>query len=77
MTIPSTVVAVPARLESSRLPRKLLADVGGRPLLQRVLEQCLKAQEPAAVALCTDSDELRKLVPQWDPVSYTPDAADE
>ena len=77
MTIPSTVVAVPARLESSRLPRKLLADVGGRPLLQRVLEQCLQAQQPAAVVLCTDSEELQQLVPQWDlpkpvPVLMTP-----
>ncbi|MGA0804390.1 MAG: cytidylyltransferase domain-containing protein, partial [Ilumatobacteraceae bacterium] len=29
------VVAVPARLESTRLPRKVLADIGGRPMLQR------------------------------------------
>ena len=43
------VVAVPARLESSRLPRKVLADIGGKPMLQRVLEQCAKAQRPNEV----------------------------
>ena len=37
MSHSTTVVAIPARLESKRLPRKLLADVGGKPLLQRVL----------------------------------------
>ena len=33
------VVAVPARLESSRLPGKVMADIGGRPMLRRVLER--------------------------------------
>ena len=42
MSQSTTVVAIPARLESKRLPRKLLADVGGKPLLQRVLERCLR-----------------------------------
>ena len=73
----AVIVAVPARLASSRLPRKLLADVGGRPLLQRVLEQCLQARLPAAVALCTDSDELAAAVAAWGladrvPVLMTP-----
>ncbi len=73
----AVIVAVPARLASSRLPRKLLADVGGRPLLRRVLEQCLQARRPAAVALCTDSDELRAAVAAWGlaervPVLMTP-----
>ncbi|MCF8131857.1 MAG: 3-deoxy-manno-octulosonate cytidylyltransferase [Synechococcus sp. Tobar2m-G35] len=73
----AVIVAVPARLASSRLPRKLLADVGGRPLLQRVLEQCLQARRPAAVALCTDSDELAAAVASWGlagrvPVLMTP-----
>ena len=65
MNHPTTVVAIPARLESKRLPRKLLADVGGKPLLQRVLERCLEAQHPAAVVLCTDSEELRDKASQW------------
>ena len=77
MNHPTTVVAIPARLESKRLPRKLLADVGGKPLLQRVLERCLEAQHPAAVVLCTDSEELRDKAGQWPlarpvPVVMTP-----
>ncbi|MGB0278073.1 MAG: cytidylyltransferase domain-containing protein, partial [Prochlorococcaceae cyanobacterium] len=77
MNHPTTVVAIPARLESKRLPRKLLADVGGKPLLQRVLERCLEAQYPAAVVLCTDSEELRDKASQWPlarpvPVVMTP-----
>jgi 3-deoxy-manno-octulosonate cytidylyltransferase (CMP-KDO synthetase) len=53
MTLPC-VVAVPARLESSRLPGKVLADIGGKPMLQRVLERCGQATAPAAVVLCTE-----------------------
>ena len=59
------VVAVPARLESSRLPGKVLADVGGRPMLQRVLERCARASAPAAVVLCTDSQDLSDRAGSW------------
>jgi 3-deoxy-manno-octulosonate cytidylyltransferase (CMP-KDO synthetase) len=61
----SCVVAIPARLDSSRLPRKLLADVGGKAMLQRVLERCLEAKAPQAVVLCTDSLELQAAVASW------------
>jgi len=59
------VVAVPARLESSRLPGKVLADVGGKPMLQRVLERCALASAPAAVVLCTDSEDLIDRAHSW------------
>ncbi|MGA0208129.1 MAG: cytidylyltransferase domain-containing protein, partial [Ilumatobacteraceae bacterium] len=52
------VVAVPARLESTRLPRKVLADIGGRPMLQRVLDEAGRARSIAEVVLCTDSTEV-------------------
>jgi 3-deoxy-manno-octulosonate cytidylyltransferase (CMP-KDO synthetase) len=60
-----TVVAVPARLESSRLPGKVLADIGGKPMLQRVLEGCAQASAPAAVVLCTDNAELVQQAQAW------------
>ena len=60
-----SVVAVPARLESSRLPGKVMADIGGKPMIQRVLEGCAAAQAPAAVVLCTDSQELVNLAADW------------
>lgn len=64
-SIQRTVVAVPARLQSSRLPGKVLAEIGGKPMLQRVLEQCAKATGPAAVVLCTDSPQLKQLAEGW------------
>jgi 3-deoxy-manno-octulosonate cytidylyltransferase (CMP-KDO synthetase) len=64
-TIQRSVVAVPARLASSRLPDKVLADIGGKPMIQRVLEQCSKAHGPSVVVLCTDSTRLRDLAEKW------------
>lgn len=65
MPIQRTVVAVPARLQSSRLPNKVLAEIGGKPMLQRVLEQCANASGPVAVVLCTDSDRLQAAAVAW------------
>ena len=53
------VVAVPARLESKRLPKKVLMDIGGKSMIQRVLDQCSKAKSIDKVILCTDSQELK------------------
>jgi 3-deoxy-manno-octulosonate cytidylyltransferase (CMP-KDO synthetase) len=52
---------VPARLESSRLPRKALVDIGGMPM---VIHTCLRAQLAKsldAVYLVTDSAEIREV----------------
>ena len=65
LTIQRSVVAVPARLASSRLPGKVLADIGGKPMIQRVLEQCTKADGPAQVVLCTDSEQLQQMAQDW------------
>ncbi|MEB3256623.1 MAG: 3-deoxy-manno-octulosonate cytidylyltransferase [Synechococcaceae cyanobacterium] len=59
------VVAVPARLESSRLPGKVMADIGGQPMLRRVLERCRLARRPEAVVLCTDSEDLLQHAATW------------
>ena len=60
--IQRSVVAVPARLASSRLPDKVLADIGGQPMIQRVLNRCAEAEGPSSVVLCTDSERLQELV---------------
>ena len=65
MAIRKFVVAVPARLQSSRLPNKVLADIGGKPMIQRVMERCREAQRVEAVVLCTDSSELKALAEGW------------
>ncbi|MCX2724446.1 3-deoxy-manno-octulosonate cytidylyltransferase [Roseibium sp. DSM 29163] len=52
----AALVLIPARLAASRLPRKPLADICGKPMIVRVLEQALNADiGPVAVA-CDDKD---------------------
>ena len=65
MSAPRVVVAVPARLESARLPGKLLADIAGKPMLQHVLERCRQAKGVAAVVVCTDSEQVRSVAEGW------------
>lgn len=65
MTSPPVVVAVPARLESARLPGKVMADIGGQPMLRRVLERCGQAKGVAAVVVCTDSEVVQEAAEGW------------
>ncbi len=65
MAIQQALVAVPARLQSSRLPNKVLADIGGKPMIQRVLERCRESSTVQAVVLCTDSPQLQQLAEGW------------
>ena len=65
MPIQKCVVAVPARLQSSRLPNKVLADIGGKPMIQRVLERCRESTAVDTVVLCTDSQELQQRAAAW------------
>jgi len=55
---PEFLVVIPARLGSSRLPRKPLADIGGKPMVIRVAE---RAQQSLAhsVVVATDSPEIQ------------------
>jgi 3-deoxy-manno-octulosonate cytidylyltransferase (CMP-KDO synthetase) len=50
---PDFHVVIPARFGASRLPGKPLADIGGRPLIQRVWE-CARASGAASVIVATD-----------------------
>jgi len=49
---------IPARLASTRLPRKVLLDLGGKPVVQHVWERAKKAKSAQNVVLLTDSDEV-------------------
>ncbi len=49
-------VVIPARYASSRLPGKPLADIAGRPMVLRVLDQALKA---GAESVVVATDDLR------------------
>ena len=56
-----TVVIVPARMESTRLPGKPLADICGRPMILRVLDGAALAS-PDRLLVATDSEEIRAIV---------------
>ncbi|HRI01499.1 MAG TPA: 3-deoxy-manno-octulosonate cytidylyltransferase [Saprospiraceae bacterium] len=49
---------IPARLGSSRLPEKVLADIGGKSMIQRVYEQTKLAQNLDEVWIATDSERV-------------------
>lgn len=52
------LVVIPARLQSSRLPRKMLLPVGGKPLVVHTYEAACRARKPRAVLVATDSAEI-------------------
>lgn len=54
----SAAVIIPARLASTRLPRKLLLDLGGMSVLERTYWQARKAARAARVVIATDSREI-------------------
>ena len=49
-------VVIPARYASSRLPGKPLADIGGRPMVLRVLD---RAQQAGAASVVVATDDVR------------------
>ena len=60
MTDSSKAVAIlPARLESSRLPRKALVDIHGLPMIVHVYKRCLLATTLDDVYVATDSVEIK------------------
>lgn len=61
---PAFIVVIPARLASTRLPRKPLADIGGAPMIVRVAQQAQKSQA-ARVIVATDSDEVLAICKQY------------
>ncbi|HEX2603747.1 MAG TPA: 3-deoxy-manno-octulosonate cytidylyltransferase [Oxalicibacterium sp.] len=53
----SFVVIIPARMASTRLPNKPLADLGGRPMIVRVAERALQSGA-AQVIVATDHEDI-------------------
>jgi len=58
-----TVVIIQARMSSSRLPDNVLLDIGGRPMLQWVVERTRRAKTISQVVVATTVD------PSDDPVA--------
>jgi len=49
---------IPARFASTRFPGKPLALIAGKPLIQRVVEQCQQAKTLSEVVVATDDDRI-------------------
>ncbi len=52
------IAVIPARLASTRLPRKMLRDIAGQPLVGRVYDAVRGCSKLADVMIATDSEEI-------------------
>lgn len=55
------LIVIPARMASTRLPGKMMADIGGKPMIQRVYERCAAARVAPVLVAC-DSPEIKALI---------------
>ncbi len=55
-------VVIPARLESTRLPRKLLLNQTGKPLIQHTYEAAARATRPAGLCVACDHPAILEAV---------------
>ena len=53
------ITVIPARLASTRLPRKLLLPLNGKPVLQHTYENACKSLKATQTFIATDSEEIR------------------
>jgi 3-deoxy-manno-octulosonate cytidylyltransferase (CMP-KDO synthetase) len=58
---PTVLGVIPARLASTRLPRKVLREIAGRPMLAWVFEAATACPQLDRVLIATDSDEVAEL----------------
>lgn len=59
---PQVVGLIPARYASKRFPGKVLADLGGKPILQHVVERAAQARTLSEVMVATDDARIADLV---------------
>jgi 3-deoxy-manno-octulosonate cytidylyltransferase (CMP-KDO synthetase) len=58
----TSYVVIPARLASTRLPRKLLLNETGKPLVQHTYEAAQRAARPSGLCVAADHDEIADAV---------------
>ena len=61
----TAIVAIPARLKSTRFPRKVLADIFGQPMLWHVYQAVVKAKRISGVWVLSDSQEVLDAASGW------------
>ncbi len=59
------IIVIPARLNSTRLPRKVLLDLGGKPVIQHVYERCKKVISVNEVYIAVDNVEVLDICKQF------------
>lgn len=59
------IVVIPSRYDSSRLPRKGLLDINGKPMIWWVYQQCKKAQKIDDVILAIDHEETKDVCKKY------------
>lgn len=59
------MIVIPARMHSTRLPRKMLLDRTGKPLIQHTWEAACRATVPEKVIVATDHPEIAKVVREF------------
>jgi 3-deoxy-manno-octulosonate cytidylyltransferase (CMP-KDO synthetase) len=60
------VGVIPARLASSRFPKKILAPLAGKPMVVHAVEQALKSKRLDKVILASDSEETKEALSEFD-----------
>jgi 3-deoxy-manno-octulosonate cytidylyltransferase (CMP-KDO synthetase) len=58
----TTIVVIPARYHSTRLPGKALADIGGRPMIEHVYRRASEARTISSVIVATDDERIVEAV---------------
>lgn len=66
-----TLGIIPARFASTRFPGKPLVSIAGKPLIQRVVEQCRKAKTLADVLVATDDERIATVARRFCRVELT------
>lgn len=66
-----TIGIIPARFASTRFPGKPLALIAGKPLIERVVEQCKKAKSLAEVIVATDDARIAEIAKKFCRVEMT------
>lgn len=61
----NSLIVIPARLASTRLPQKLLLSETGQTLIQHTYESAQQAQKPVDVIVATDADEIGYAVAEF------------
>ncbi|MDX6765681.1 MAG: 3-deoxy-manno-octulosonate cytidylyltransferase [Candidatus Methylacidiphilales bacterium] len=61
-TSPRVWAVIPARYASSRFPGKMLADIQGKPLIQRVWERVRQCPALGRITIATDDERIARVV---------------